>query len=432
MRALNSAVVVVTAVVATVVAGTAAHAGVTAIEGARVEVGDGTVIDNATVVIDGSRIVAVGAGVKAPAGATRVSGTGKVLTPGLIATGTQIGLFEVGMEGAYVDTARDGSMTPAFRAADGFNPLSFHLPVHREEGITTAVLAPTGNQLVSGGAFAVELRGALDARPDSAAQPLAMMGAYDGGVADRAGGARGALMRTLKELVDDTRFYKQNRVAYDKAQTRSLSVSKGDLEAMIPVVDGKVPFFVRADRAADIATLLDFAERERVKLGIVSGGESWLLAERLAKAKVPVLLVPSWSGYKSFDKLHARDDLAAVLVKAGVDVIITTWDTDNGTSRVRQEAAIAVQKGLARDAAMKAITETPARVFGLKHDNQPVGRIAVGARANLVLWSGDPLESLSVAERIWVAGTFVTEPSRQRALADKYLRHLRQTGAIRE
>jgi imidazolonepropionase-like amidohydrolase len=420
------------ALVAVSVASAAANAKVTAVEGARVEVGDGTVIDGATVVIDGDRVVAVGAIVAVPAGAVRIDGRGKTLTPGLIATGVQIGLFEVGMEDPLVDTSRQGLITPAFHAAAAFNPFSFHLPIHREEGITTAILSPTGNQLVSGGAFAAELRENLDARPNTNAQPLAMMGAYNGAVADRAGGARGALLSTLKELIDDVRFFKANRTAYDRAQSRTLAVSRNNLEAMIPVVDGRVPFFVHADRAADIAAVLDFAAAEKIKVGIVSGGESWLLAERLSKAKVPVVLVPSWSGEKSFDKLHARDDLAAVLHAAGVDVVITTWDTDNGTSRVRQEAGIAVQKGLPRAAALQAITDTPARIFGVKHNGQKVGVLAPGARATMVLWSGDPLEGLSVAERVWVAGEYIATPSRQRQLADKYLRYLKSAGAIRE
>jgi imidazolonepropionase-like amidohydrolase len=125
---------------------------------------------------------------------------------------------------------------------------------------------------------------------------------------------------------------------------------------------------------------------------------------------------------KAFDALHARDDLAAVLVKAGVDVIISAWDTDNGTTRVRQEAGTAVQTGLPRAEAVKAIAQTPARIFGLRHGGAPIGVVSVGARANLVLWSGDPLEALSVTERIWIGGVEQKQPSRQKLLAEKYLR----------
>jgi imidazolonepropionase-like amidohydrolase len=193
---------------------------------------------------------------------------------------------------------------------------------------------------------------------------------------------------------------------------------------MIPVVDGAIPFVVHADRAADIVALLDLAKAEGLKLIIAGGAESWLVADRLKADRVPVIVVPSITGQKSFDALHARDDLAALLVKAGVDVIISTWDTDNGTTRLRQEAGIAVQNGLAHSDAVKAISQTPARVFGIRHgaDSATVGVVAVGSWANLVLWSGDPLEALTIAERIWIAGQPQTQVSRQRLLADKYLR----------
>jgi imidazolonepropionase-like amidohydrolase len=396
---------------------------VTAITNTTVEVGDGSRLERATVVISGDRIVAVGPGVTVPAGATRIDGSGKVLSPGLVAALSQVGLFEVGMEDAYVDTGDKAPIAPAFRVADGYNPLSFHIAVDREEGVTTAILSPSGHQLIAGQAFAVELRTALDAAPDLT-RPVAMLGSYDGGVAEQFGGARGSLRLALRNLIDDVRFFKKNRAAFDRAESRPLSVERAHLEAMIPVVDGAIPFVVHADRAADIVALLDLAKAEGLKLIIAGGAESWLVADRLKADRVPVIVVPSITGQKSFDALHARDDLAALLVKAGVDVIISTWDTDNGTTRLRQEAGIAVQNGLAHSDAVKAISQTPARVFGIRHgaDSATVGVVAVGSWANLVLWSGDPLEALTIAERIWIAGQPQTQVSRQRLLADKYLR----------
>jgi imidazolonepropionase-like amidohydrolase len=332
-----------------------------------------------------------------------------------------VGLFEVGMEDGYVDINAAGLMNPGFRAVDGYNPLSFHVGIDREEGVTTAVLTPTSGQLIAGQAAPVELAVADAAALAPPAKPVAMVGAFDGHVAERHGGARGALLLALRGLVDDVRFYRQNRAAYDRAQTRELPLARAHLEAMLPVVDGTLPLIVQADRAADIAALLDFAEAEKLKLVIASGRESWLLADRLKARGVPVIVTPSSAGQRSFDAQHARDDLATVLHRAGVEVILSSWETDNGTTRLRQEAGLAVQNGLPRDVALAAITSVPAKRFKLQHDGRDVGVLKAGARANLVLWSGDPLETTTVAERLWVAGR-APPPSRQRQLADKYLR----------
>ena len=149
---------------------------------------------------------------------------------------------------------------------------------------------------------------------------------------------------------------------------------------------------------------------------IEGGAEAWLVAAELRAARVPVIVHPSTSGVISFDALNARDDLAAVLHEQGVVVVIASWDSQSGTSRLRQEAGNAVQNGLPHALAVQAITQTPATLFGAAD----LGVVQKGARASVVLWSGDPLECLSLAERIWVGGVEVTAPSRPRLLAQKY------------
>jgi len=390
----------------------------TAIVDTTIEVGDGTIIEHGTVVFDGPRIIAVGKGA-VPAGAVVVDGRGKVTSPGFVAVDSQVGLFAVGMETGHGDSATAGNVRAAFRAADGYNPLASSVAVDREEGVTSAVLSPSGSTLVVGQGSVVELRTSLQAVPDPE-RPAAMFGAYSGHVAANFGGGRSALALALRTLIDDTRVYQRQRAAYDRGELRALSADASQLRAFIPVVEGRLPFVVRADRATDILALLDVAARDKLQLMIVGGAEAWLVADRLKAAKVPVLLTPSTAGSISFDALHARDDLAAVLATAGVDVVITSWASDNGTTRLRQEAGIAVQNGLPRAAAIKAIAAGPAALFKVQHDGQPAGILAVGARANVVVWSGDPLEVLSIAEQIWVAGEAQTAPSRQRQLANKY------------
>jgi imidazolonepropionase-like amidohydrolase len=137
-----------------------------------------------------------------------------------------------------------------------------------------------------------------------------------------------------------------------------------------------------------------------------------------------VIVHPSTAGRVDFEALSARDDLATALFDAGVTVVLAGWDSENGTTRVRQEAGLAVQNGLPHAAAIAAITSVPAGLFP-RGDGAVVGQVQKGAVADLVLWSGDPLEVQSVAEHVWIAGREDPTPSRPRQLAERYRRRQR-------
>ncbi|MBM4283348.1 MAG: hypothetical protein FJ137_22265 [Deltaproteobacteria bacterium] len=391
------------------------------VQGATVEVGDGTRLVEASVVVDEGAIVDVlPSSSPPPAGVRRVDGRGKVLTPGLVAVGSQVGLFDVGMEPDHDDSDHDGAATPGFVAGHGYNPHAVHVAVDREEGVTTAVLAPAARKLFAGEGVAVALSGRLDDRPDTS-RPVAQFGAFDGAVAGAWGGSRGGLVLGARELFDDVRLYRARPREFDRGDSRPLRLSPVHLAALGRVIDGgKVPWVVHVDRASDLLTVLDLAAAHRLRVVVDGGAEAWLVADRLRQDGVPVIVRPSAAGQLSFDALSARDDLAAALHAAGVRVVVAAWATDMGTSRLRQEAGLAVQNGLPRDAALAAITATPAALFVDTPGQPPRGVVQKGARADLVLWSGDPLEVLTVAEHVWVAGVEDPTPSRPRQLAERY------------
>ncbi len=394
-----------------------------AIVDARIEVGDGTTIDKGTIVVDNGKIVAIGATVAVPAGAERVDGRNKVVTPGLIATGSQLGIIEVNLERFTVDAEVNdhvwGTSVPAFRAIDGFNPLSPRIPIDREQGITSVVVTPWGN-LIYGQGFVVDTSGTLASK--KTATRAAMFASLNGwGARAAGGGARGGVLLRLREIFDDVRFFQANKAAFDRAGARELSMARVHLEAMIDVVTGRLPLVMHVDRASDIQALLVFAAEQKIRVIIDGGAEAWLLADDLAKAKVPVLLQPSTMEPRSFDALRARDDCAAILQKAGVTVVISAGATDNGTTRVRQEAGVAVSYGLPYGAAIEAITRAPARVFGVDGP-AGVGTLAVGKRADVVMWSGDPLETSTLTELVLVNGARMSLDTRQKQLAARYRR----------
>lgn len=386
-----------------------------AFENVRVEVGDGTVLERATVVVQGGKIVQVSKGGAAPAGAQKVDGTGKVLTPGLVEVRSQLGLIEVDLEPTGNDASMDGVLVPGFRAADGFNPLSPWIPVTRVEGITSVVSRPQGAVLQGTGAWA-DLTHRLGAAPDPS-KPVAMFGAVHGGVTELAGRARGAVWLRLREAFADARLFGRNRQAVDQNRARPLSLSPLHLEALQPVLEGRIPLVLEADRASDLLEALAFARAERIRLVISGGAEAWKVARELAAARVPVILAPAGQDPFNLDAVGARSDAAALLDRAGVPLILSGESTGTTPRRVRQDAGIAVAYGLPRDRALRAITLAPAEAFGKAGE---LGTVAPGKRANLVLWSGDPLELTTAAERVFIDGEELSPETRQSRLLQRY------------
>ncbi|RMG14281.1 MAG: amidohydrolase [Deltaproteobacteria bacterium] len=389
-----------------------------AITGATVHVGDGTVLTEATVLVENGRIAAVGSAVAVPEGTAVIDGRGRHLTPGLIESRSQVGLSEVGLEPLASDDSAEGlTITPAFDVADGYNPFSVWIPITREEGVTAHVVAPRGG-LIAGIARFAWLTGDLDGAPDRS-RPLALFADVTSGVSEdpRFGGARGMLWLTLREVFRDARFLRRHGRDYDRGASRKLALDPVHLEALYPVLDGKVPFVVRADRVSDILAAIAFARREGIRLVLSGAREGWRVAERIAAAKVPVILNPAEQRPTTFDAVAARDDNPALLDRAGVRLILSAGDWSHNIRRLRQVAGIAVSYGLPHERAIEAVTSAPAEVFGV----EGTGRVAPGYRADLVLWSGDPLELSTVAEHVFIGGVERPMDNRQRRLVQRYL-----------
>jgi imidazolonepropionase-like amidohydrolase len=383
--------------------------GAIAIVGAKVEVGDGSVLEHATVVVDGGKIVSINGAV--PANADKIEASGKWLTPGLVAAQAEAGLVEVDAEKSSNDTRLSMQTAPAFRAIDGFNPLSPRIAIDRAQGVTSMVLSPRG-ALIHGQGFVVDTSGSLDIHSKRAA----MFASFAGAAKSEAGGARGGVLLRLREILDDVRFYAKNKAAYDKAGARELSLPRVELEAMIDVVEGKLPIVFEVNRASDILELLAFAKEQKLSVVVDGGREAWVVAAQLADAKVPVIVEPMAMMPYGFDSLRARDDAPAILSKAGVPLIIASGGGDLGTTRLRQQAGVAVANGMTHEAALASITSTPAKIFGV----DDVGTIAIGKRADLVLWSGDPFETTTSAEVVMIGGERTSLVTRQTELVRKY------------
>ena len=163
--------------------------------------------------------------------------------------------------------------------------------------------------------------------------------------------------------------------------------------------------------------MLRWAKRNNVRVAITGAVEAWKVADELAAAKVPVFVDTLADLPGDFDQLGATLENAARLHAAGVQVAIQSAGSHHAR-KVRQMAGNAVANGLPWEDGLAALTRVPAETFGVADD---FGTIAVGKRADLVLWSGDPLEVTTVAEQVWLGGAMVPMRSRQTDLRDRYL-----------
>ena len=381
-----------------------------ALVGATVHPGDGPPVQNATVLIEGDAVVSVTADGAPPAGATVIDARGKVVTPGFIEPWTQLGLVEIeGIESTRDDDAGGDPVRAAHRVVDAFNAASEVIPVQRAHGITAAVVAPNGGQ-IAGQAAAFELD-APEGGNGLVAANVGLVFSYgaSGGL------SRSAVLAGLRELFADARAFARNRAAWEKNQYRPLAASHLDLEALQPVLDGQVPLLVHVARKADILAILDLAKTERIRVVLIGATEAWQVADTLARAQVPVVIDPVENAPESFDRLGARADAAALLERAGVTVLLSTFSTHNAR-KPRQWAGNAVREGMTHAGALRAVTAAPAQVFGLKR----LGTLRPGQRADLVVWSGDPFEPLTQVERVLIGGRDISLRHRQRALAERY------------
>ena len=380
----------------------------------------GPPINNGTVLIRDGMIVAVGPQVTVPAGAQTIDATGKVVTPGLINSITELGVVEIDQVRNTSDVSAKGNnnIAASFRVWDGLNPSSVLFAPARNEGVTSAIVVPGGG-LVSGQAAAIDL--VSGPRSEMVRRTAVAMIAQVDNATNAGTSARGELIGKLRTLLDDVIFYGRQANDYDRAGTRTLSATKADLEALLPVVNGRMLLIVEANRMDEIDAAIALARDYRLKLAIAGGAEAWLCADRLAAAHVPVLTGAMSNIPESFAALNQRQENAALLRKAGVQVVIVATGGSDVTRynarNIKYEAGNAVAYGMSYDDALRAVTLTPAELFGL---SDRIGSLQTGREANLVVWSGDPFEFSTQAKHVFIRGREVKEPSRQDLLIERY------------
>lgn len=397
-----------------------AFADTTAIVNAHIySMGPAGEVQSGTVLIRNGKIVAVGANVSVPNGANVIDAKGKVVTPGLYIVDTNLAALEVDLVESTVDTAtKSKTLSAAFDIQYGIDPLSTAIPIARLAGITRALVTPgyaggDDRELLFAGQGAIISLGEGD-KTVARGQAAMVLELGESG-ASRAGGARGALTTALKADLADVRWYMRHPGSFNFGSARELRLSKADLDALIPVVRGRMPLIVSVHRAADISGLLKLVKEQRLKVVLSGAEEAWVVADEIAKARVPVILRPTTNLPANFERRGATMENAARLHAAGV-AIAFAGDDGHRIRESRYAAGNAVSHGLPYRAALEALTRNPARMFG----DTSTGSLERGKDADVVIWNGDPLEPLTQPEAVLIKGRVQPMDARTQELAKRY------------
>lgn len=373
-------------------------------------------MENADILIVDGAIEAVDYGLEVPADAEVIEAEGRPVTPGLFAGISALGILEVGAESFTVDNALTFGAAPAttklhpeFDVSLAFNPNSAVIPVTRIEGYAWTVLgAQRAGSIIGGQGRVAMLGGSLDTMIGN---PVLFVD-IGGDASDQSGGSRAAQWMLLRQAMDESAS------AIEWTPDPLLSPAGRKALALFTGRSANSVTVFHVNRASDILQVLAFAAEHQLKPVIVGAAEGWMVASQLARANVPVLVDPLQNLPSDFDQLGSRLDNAALLDQAGVQVgFYNAGDDTHNARAVRYRAGVAVANGLSWQAALEGLTIRPARMFGV---DTHTGTIEEHQRANLVIWSGDPLEATAVADLVISDGQPDPMVSRQTLLRDRY------------
>jgi imidazolonepropionase-like amidohydrolase len=361
-------------------------------------------LTNATVVMDDGVITAINP--KTVEADTTIDAMGKILTPGLIGSMNTLGLVEV----SAVSRTRDASDKKAditFDASTAFNPKSAAIAYSRKGGITTNIVTPRGGEsMFKGQAFIADLSGEFDSIVETNTAVLLNVGS-------KSKGSRALALQDLRNKLEDAKSALAKAASKDDKK-KDAKEPKRDEKIINALLAGEKPLIAQADRATDILALLKLKQDFGLDLVIADAGDAVSVAKQIAEAKVSVIIA-TIDNLPSFDALHQSLKSATVLIDAGVTVAFKVNGDTHNLYQLRYDAGVAIANGVSKEQALAAVTANVADAF-----NYDAGRIAVGKKADLVLWSADPFELSSRVEKMWIDGVEHDTRSRQDALRDRY------------
>ena len=349
-----------------------------------------------------------------------IDATGKILTPGIIATDTDIGIVEIGALSVTRDDSSDLYQI-GFSIYDAFNPNSVLIPWNRSNGITSAMTLPQNTDSPIGGLGSFFV---LDSNLQVSGNKDHVMIGRVGGSGSKSRSETFAVIEDLLEFASslnlkDMESYKDIADLIDDSPiAESMDLHPRDIKALYNLVNDDLPLIISANRASDLLKLIDLKLKYDLNLIIMGAQEAGLVADKIAKNNIPLIINPINNIPESFDELAANIELAAYLEKQGITLMFNAPRSHN-FHLIRQGAGVAVANGMSYAGALRALTSSPVEVFNLGDR----GEIVAGKVADLIIWDADPLEPSSMPEKVFINGKDIDLTSRMTRLTDRYIKN---------
>ena len=377
------------------------------IQGGVIHIGDGTVVQEGYIRLEDGKIAEVSSGVYSGADREVLDAKGKIITPGFIDAHCHLGMFgdALGFESDDGNEETD-PCTPQLRAIDAINPLDRCFSEARAAGVTTVLTGPGSANPVSGQFAALKTDGRwVDAMVVRA--PAAMKLALGENPKqvyhdrDETPVTRMATAAIIRENLRKAVEYgeKMDRAAQDEDADPPDYDAK--LEALLPVVRGKLPVHIHAHRASDIVTGVRIAREFHLKCVIVHGTASHLIVDFLQEEGVPVITGPCLGDRSKPELTDMSLKTPSLLHKGGVPFAICTDHPEVPIQYLPLCAALAVKGGLDKETALSAITINAAKIAGL---DENLGSLTPGKEADIVVTDRHPLEVTGNVRAVFIGG----------------------------
>jgi len=368
------------------------------------------------ILIEGDTILEVST--KPLKGDVVVDASNKIITPGVIAPDTQIGILEIGA----ISETRDGDSdiySMGFSVYDAINPNSTLIPWNRSNGVTSAITLPDFNwDPLSGMASFLLLDGSLRV---NGIRDVALTGE----IGALSSGSRAESLILLRDLLEFASILDEKDMASSKKISEAIEdfeiaelmdLQPRDVIALYNLLNNNLPLIIKTNRASDILKLIDIKKLYGLNLILMSAQEATLVADEIAENNIPVIINPFDNIPDSFDELASNIRIASSLEKAGIKVMFSESRTHN-YHLIRQGAGNAVANGMSYIGAIMALTSNVAESFNILER----GRLQQGMKADLVIWEGDPLEPSTFPSKVYINGNDMDLSTRSSRLTERYI-----------
>ena len=362
--------------------------------------------DGNLLVDEDGHIEALGTDLAAPDDVEVIDAEGAWLTPGLVEAHGHVGIWEEfhGWAGDDINETSE-AIGARFRALDGVHPTDEGFRDALSGGVTTIVAKPGSANPIGGQTVALKSWGRI-VDEMVVKQPASLKMAlgenpkkFHGADQNRLPKTRMGVAAVIRDAFNGARNYKEFRDSM-RAEGRPFNIDLTN-ETLVQVLDGEVPVSQHCHRVDDIATAIRLSEEFGYRLVINHGTEAHLIADVLAEKDLPVVIGPLLTSRSKLELENRSIANPGLLARAGVRVALTTDAPVVPINLLVVQAILAAKEGLDRDTALRAITLTPAEIMGL---DERVGSLSVGKDADMVLWSGDPLEVTSRPVSVFIQG----------------------------